>query len=73
MTVKDLDHYQLLDLKDALFTAHVWNAGADAVPEYTRLTESDLAILDITETPWSIPDEIVLRVFDGIEFTDEDF
>jgi hypothetical protein len=56
-TVYDLTREELDELKDALF----WS------------DETDEEILEGIDYSWQIPDEAVLRHFDGISFVDEDF
>ena len=64
MTVHDLDHYQLGDLRDALYYG---------CPEYDDLTPEQQAEVDAADFPGEISDDIVFAAFEKYSFVEEDF
>lgn len=74
MTVRELDKYQLNDLKDALFAADFWKCnGLDEDAWYDALTDADKRAIHNCAFAAEIPDEIVFRAYADTNFVNEDF
>ena len=64
MNVRELNYEELYELKEKLCY------GADILPEMTEEEEKICEEADCTER---IPDELVFKLYDGINFVKEDF
>lgn len=73
MTVHELNRDQLDVLKNDLYYQFRYNTVVQSQLEDV-LTERERAFLLHTNTCyWEIPDEMVVKVYDGIEFVEDDF
>lgn len=66
MTVRELNREQLDELKNNLF----WNLDGE---QYGDLTEEEKEFILNAIHPNEIPDELVLKNYDGIYFVEDDF
>lgn len=73
MTVRELNREQLNELKNSLFYQFRYDKEQqDQLKD--NLTEREQAfLLHINTCYWEIPDEMVIKVYDGINFTEDDF
>jgi hypothetical protein len=73
MTVIELNQEQLDELRHSLFYSFRYDE--DRKKEYKQyLSKEDQKFLsDVNTCYWHIPDNLLFKVYDGINFTEDDF
>ena len=66
MKVKELNKAQLEELKNNLY----WNLDGE---QYGNITDEEKELIINATHPNEIPDELVLKNYNGIEFVEDDF
>ena len=73
MTVRELNHEQFDELKSKLY--YQFRYDTDHRDEFKDIfTEREQAfLLHVNTCYWEIPNEMVFKAYDGINFTEDDF
>lgn len=70
MNVKELNHDELLELKEILWQ---WSDADICLSILPEMTKEQKEICDKADCSNDIPDELIFELYDGIHFVKEDF
>lgn len=73
MTVRELNRDQLDELKNDLYYQFRYNTVVQSQLEDILTEREQSFLLHANTFYWEIPDEMVVKVYDGIEFVEDDF